>query len=242
MSFTPIQSDLVKAQTQSLRPALGEKIILFDTETESFDDLPQGMAGFNSKGKFSSDSFFYPRILSIAWLVYSIDDQNQIKVSKSKYYVIKRLDITTVNKINKLGPEDFAKGDDLKLVLREFLADMNESRCIQGYNLTFDLNVLKAELCQIPEFSQFNVDKFILNDVMVEFADAFKCKWHKLGKAFERIFEQKSAEKSFGFEKNVSTNYDIERYFKFNKIKDIEWHDARADVFATMFVYVHLYM
>jgi hypothetical protein len=242
MSFTPIQRELVKEQTESLQPALSQKIILFDTETDDFDNLPKGMAGFNSNGRFSTDSYFYPRILSVAWLVYSIDETNKVQVYKSKYYVIKRLDITTVNKINKLGPADFAKGHDLKLVLREFLADMSESRCIQGYNLAFDLNVLKAELCQIPEFSQFNFDNFILNDVMLEFADKNKCRWHKLGKAFEKVFlEQKKSVKEFGFVKNVGKNYDIEKYFKFDKIEDIEWHDARADVFATMYVYVHLY-
>ena len=242
-SFTPIQQNQMRFPSNFLKPTFGDKIILFDTETDDFDMLPQGYAGFSQKGKFLSEPDKYPRILSIAWIVYSFDTLKNVNVVKSKYYVVKRLDIAYINKINKLGPEDFAKGHDLNVVLNEFVQDLNAVKFIQGYNLAFDMNVLKAELFKQPNLAtSMQLNQKILNDVMFEYAGFYKCRWQKLGNAFESVFALKNNNVRFNVDKEKSgRDFEIDKYLSFKESREIDWHDARADVFATLFIFVHIY-
>ena len=115
------------------------RTLVFDTETTS---LPQ------SKSITPSALHLWPHIVQFSYIVFDTESNKMVKIKDSIIKVPDGFIITEENaKIHGITTEiSLAKGVDLLPVLEEFFADFDSADHIVGHNVSFDINMIKAEL------------------------------------------------------------------------------------------------
>ena len=115
------------------------RTLVFDTETTS---LPQ------SKSITPSALHLWPHIVQFSYIVFDTESNKMVKIKDSIIKVPDGFIITEENaKIHGITTEiSLAKGVDLLPVLKEFFADFDSADHIVGHNVSFDINMIKAEL------------------------------------------------------------------------------------------------
>jgi DNA polymerase-3 subunit epsilon len=122
-------------------------LIFFDTETTG---LPK-----NWKAPISMIDN-WPRLVQIAWKVYSIDGE----LFKSKSYIIKPenfvipTEASNIHGITTVLANN--KGEDIKKVLKKFMKHLSQSNTIIAHNLNFDENVIASELYRLNILNPFS--------------------------------------------------------------------------------------
>lgn len=111
--------------------------LVFDTETTG---LPKNYQA--PLDDFSN----WPRMVQIAWAIFDAEGRNWLKKSYIIYpdgYIIS----DEVAKIHRVTQERAMKeGVALKKVLDEFLEDVSKSEFLIGHNISFDENIVGAEI------------------------------------------------------------------------------------------------
>jgi len=90
----------------------------------------------------------WPHIVQFSYIIFDTEVNKIVKIKDSIIKVPETVIISEENsKIHGITSEiSFAKGVNLKPVLEEFFADLNTVDHIVGHNVSFDINMIKAEL------------------------------------------------------------------------------------------------
>jgi DNA polymerase III epsilon subunit-like protein len=90
----------------------------------------------------------WPHVVQFSYIVFDTESNEIVKIKDSIIKVPDGFTITEENaKIHGITTEiSLAKGVDLLPVLEEFFADFDSSDHIVGHNVSFDINMIKAEL------------------------------------------------------------------------------------------------
>jgi DNA polymerase III epsilon subunit-like protein len=90
----------------------------------------------------------WPHVVQFSYIVFDTESNKIVKIKDSIIKVPDGFTITEENaKIHGITTEiSLAKGVDLLPVLEEFFADFDSSDHIVGHNVSFDINMIKAEL------------------------------------------------------------------------------------------------
>lgn len=115
------------------------RTLVFDSETTGL-----------SKTQIISPStmHLWPHVVQFSYIVFDTESNKIVKIKDSIIKVPDGFTITEENaKIHGITTEiSLAKGVDLLPVLEEFFADFDSSDHIVGHNVSFDINMIKAEL------------------------------------------------------------------------------------------------
>ena len=115
------------------------RTLVFDSETTGL-----------SKTQIISPStiHLWPHVVQFSYIVFDTESNEIVKIKDSIIKVPDGFTITEENaKIHGITTEiSLAKGVDLLPVLEEFFADFDSSDHIVGHNVSFDINMIKAEL------------------------------------------------------------------------------------------------
>jgi DNA polymerase III epsilon subunit-like protein len=115
------------------------RTLVFDTETTGL-----------SKTQIISPStiHLWPHVVQFSYIVFDIESNKIVKIKDSIIKVPDGFIITEENaKIHGITTEiSLAKGVDLLPVLEEFFTDFDSADHIVGHNVSFDINMIKAEL------------------------------------------------------------------------------------------------
>ena len=115
------------------------RTLVFDSETTGL-----------SKTQIISPStiHLWPHIVQFSYIVFDAELNKIVKIKDSIIKVPDGFIITEENaKIHGITTEiSLAKGVDLLPVLKEFFADFDSADHIVGHNVSFDINMIKAEL------------------------------------------------------------------------------------------------
>lgn len=127
------------------------RTLVFDTETTG---LPK------TQIVSPSTMHLWPHVVQFSYIIF---DTESNKIVKIKDCIIKVPDGFTIAeenaKIHGITTEiSLAQGIGLQPVLEEFFADFDTSDHIVGHNVSFDINMIKAELQRLITDS-FNVDE-----------------------------------------------------------------------------------
>ena len=126
-------------QTSSVNAAK-VKFIFFDTEATG---LPRF---YNAP---MTDTGNWPRLVQLAWI--TTDEQGNVIKRKSEiirpdgFYI--PLESTNIHGITQ--QQALNNGKPMRDVLQEFMQDLNASERMVGHNISFDRNVVGAELCRL---------------------------------------------------------------------------------------------
>ena len=115
------------------------RTLVFDSETTGL-----------SKTQIISPStiHLWPHVVQFSYIVFDMEANEIVKIKDSIIKVPDGFTITEENaKIHGITTEiSLAKGVDLLPVLEEFFADFDTADHIVGHNVSFDINMIKAEL------------------------------------------------------------------------------------------------
>ena len=115
------------------------RTLVFDSETTGL-----------SKTQIISPStiHLWPHVVQFSYIVFDMESNEIVKIKDSIIKVPDGFTITEENaKIHGITTEiSLAKGVDLLPVLEEFFADFDTADHIVGHNVSFDINMIKAEL------------------------------------------------------------------------------------------------
>ena len=115
------------------------RTLVFDSETTGL-----------SKTQIISPStiHLWPHVVQFSYIVFDTESNKIVKIKDSIIKVPDGFIITEENaKIHGITTEiSLAKGVDLLPVLEEFFADFDSADHIVGHNISFDINMIKAEL------------------------------------------------------------------------------------------------
>ena len=115
------------------------RTLVFDTETTGL-----------SKTQIVSPStiHLWPHVVQFSYIVFDTESNKIVKIKDSIIKVPDGFTITEENaKIHGITTEiSLAKGIDLLPVLEEFFTDFDSVDHIVGHNVSFDINMIKAEL------------------------------------------------------------------------------------------------
>ena len=115
------------------------RTLVFDSETTGL-----------SKTQIISPStiHLWPHVVQFSYIVFDTESNEIVKIKDSIIKVPDGFTITEENaKIHGITTEiSLAKGEDLLPVLEEFFADFDSADHIVGHNVSFDINMIKAEL------------------------------------------------------------------------------------------------
>jgi DNA polymerase-3 subunit epsilon len=115
------------------------KLIIFDTETTG---LPK------SKIIDTISLKLWPYIVQFSYIIYDTELNTILKIKDSIIKIPDTIIITKENSdihgiTNEISKE---KGQDINLVIFEFIEDCNNSDLLIAHNMDFDINVLKVEI------------------------------------------------------------------------------------------------
>lgn len=133
------------------------KLIIFDTETTG---LPQ------TKIMDTASLNLWPYIVQFSYIIYDTEINTILKIKDSIIKIPETIIITKENSdihgiTNEISKE---KGEDIKLVISEFIEDCNNSDVLIAHNMDFDINVLKVEIVrQQLNKSEHIYDKYLLD-------------------------------------------------------------------------------
>ena len=115
------------------------RTLVFDSETTGL-----------SKTQIISPStiHLWPHVVQFSYIVFDTESNKIVKIKDSIIKVPDGFTITEENaKIHGITTEiSLAKGTSLLPVLEEFFADFDSADHIVGHNVSFDINMIKAEL------------------------------------------------------------------------------------------------
>lgn len=115
------------------------RTLVFDSETTGL-----------SKTQIISPStiHLWPHVVQFSYIVFDTESNKIVKIKDSIIKVPDGFIITEENaKIHGINTEiSLAKGVDLLPVLEEFFTDFDSADHIVGHNVSFDINMIKAEL------------------------------------------------------------------------------------------------
>lgn len=147
-------------------------------------------------GKLANPEYFYfyspSRIVQLSWI---LSYGNRIVAVRDYYIYNPEIKITN-SWIHGITDEKCRKdGVDIEIVFRQLEQDLKYTKMILGYNIEFDINVLKAELYrfntkylslihQIVKTEQFCLMKFVDKYYNLR-------RWIKLVYLYERLFSVK---------------------------------------------------
>jgi len=165
--------------------------ILVDTETTG---LPK-----NWRAPLT-DLNNWPRIVQIAWLVYTIDGQEIAKNNftiKPENFTIPQESI----KIHGITNEYAIKnGEQLKMVLNLFQQDLSKCKCIVGHNISFDINIIAAEYMRnnidtklLMKMQNLCTMKLTKDFCMIPRYDGKGYKYPKLSELYKFLFRKEFA-------------------------------------------------
>ena len=135
----PDQKDKLVEQEQDHIELMkeGKKLLFFDTETTG---LP------NDWNAPSSDVTNWPRIVQISWIVSNVRGQ----IISKQNYIVKPEGFsipTEVSQIHGITTERALEvGEKLNNILDHFLRDLQQASYVIGHNISFDKNVVEAEI------------------------------------------------------------------------------------------------
>jgi DNA polymerase III epsilon subunit-like protein len=115
------------------------RTLVFDSET----------TGLSKTQIISSSTIhLWPHVVQFSYIVFDTESNKIVKIKDSIIKVPDGFTITEENaKIHGITTEiSLAKGIDLLPVLEEFFADFDSVDHIVGHNVSFDINMIKAEL------------------------------------------------------------------------------------------------
>lgn len=129
------------------------------------------------------------RMIQISWIL-TLGN----KVIKTRSFYVKNKDIqilnTDIHGIDEKLCE--SEGIEIKSILEYLDKDLSESKLFIGYNIDFDLNILKSEIFRLNENSELiqkldKISKFdVLNLCCLKFG-----KFLKLGVLYQNLFDKK---------------------------------------------------
>ena len=125
-------------------PTLFPYVVVVDVETTG---LPTE-DGTPTKAKLKADPECYPRIVQIAWIVLSEDHK---VVSKGASYIKQEREIPrAASAIHGISTEHAnLNGRDLKVVLQEFVKQIEYCDVLVAYNVQFDQYTIEAECLRV---------------------------------------------------------------------------------------------
>lgn len=139
------------------------RTLVFDTETTG---LPK------TQIIGPSTLHLWPHVVQFSYIIFDTDSNKIVKIKDAIIKVPDGFTISEENaKIHGITTEiSLAKGVSLQPVLEEFFADLHNVDHIVGHNISFDLNMVKAELhrlilqcINVDEITQFHEYITILN-------------------------------------------------------------------------------
>ena len=127
------------------------RTLVFDTETTG---LPKAQI------VSPTTMHLWPHIVQFSYVIFDTETNKIVKIKDSIIKVPEGFIISEENaRIHGITTEiSFMKGVSLQPVLEEFFADFDSADHIVGHNVSFDLNMIKAELQRLTIVC-FNVDE-----------------------------------------------------------------------------------
>ena len=175
--------------------------LIFDTETTG---LPRN---YNAP---LSDSDNWPRVVQIAWQLHDVKGNlisaNSIIVKPNGFTI--PFNAAQVHGIST--ERALAEGNDLQVVMNEFVEAVKQTKYLCGHNIEFDLSIVGAEFIRLG-MSDFFAGKPVIdtkNDDVTEFCAipggrGGKYKWPKLEELYVKLFNQ-------GFEAAHNAAFDVQ--------------------------------
>jgi len=170
--------------------------IVFDTETNG---LPQD---YKSPSKNVDN---WPRIVEIAWAMFEDNGKlvsDHVHIIKPDGFVIP----PEASKIHGITMEQAeAIGRPISAVLYEFIQDVDQCASMVGHNITFDINVIEAEIFRMNaawvDPKPMRVDTMLIGVEVCKIPGKFSgYKWPKLEELYKFLFNEeiKDAHSSLG--------------------------------------------
>ena len=130
------------------------KLIIFDTETTG---LPK------TKNINIDYLYLWPYIVQFSYIIYDTEINKILKIKDSIIEIPETIIISKENSdihgiTNEISKE---KGQDIKLIISDFIEDCNNSDLLIAHNMEFDINVLKVEILR----HQLNKSEHDLNNI-----------------------------------------------------------------------------
>ena len=127
------------------------RVLVFDTETT-------GLPKTKILNKYMLE--LWPYIVQFSYIIYDIDTNTIVKIKDCIIKVPDSLQISEeASKLHGITNELSAtKGINIIDILEEFFEDFNSVEHVVGHNVSFDLNIIKAELTRII-IDDSNVDR-----------------------------------------------------------------------------------
>lgn len=140
--------------------------LIFDTET----------TGFPKSKTLSKDTVhLYPYIVQISYIIYNTETNEIVKIRdyivKLPKNIIMSDECINIHGITNLMSQE--KGIDISIAIDEFLEDVKKSNIIIAHNMSFDLNIVNAELVRL--INSTNMDPTKIQNY-VDFARHLKTK------------------------------------------------------------------
>ncbi len=175
--------------------------LIFDTETTG---LPRN---YNAP---LSDSDNWPRVVQIAWQLHDVKGNllsaNSIIVKPNGFTI--PFNAAQVHGIST--ERALTEGEDLQVVMNEFVEVVKQTKYLCGHNIEFDLSIVGAEFIRLGMPDYFSGKPVIdtKNDDVTEFCAipggrGGKYKWPKLEELYVKLFNQ-------GFEAAHNAAFDVQ--------------------------------
>jgi DNA polymerase III subunit epsilon len=156
------------------------KQLFFDTETMG---LPK-----NYRAPYT-DTHNWPKMVQLSWLF--VEDGQIIKESDNIIKVNEPIPLES-SRIHGITNEvSQQKGRDLELVLGEFIRDLDSCDVLIGHNLSFDMNVVQAELLRAGMTPEINKRLFCTMKSSVDYCQLpgmYGYKWPRLEELYSICF------------------------------------------------------
>ena len=192
------------------------KLLVFDTETTG---LPPKGERFVNKANLEQ----WPHTVQFSYVIYDTDTNKLLKtydsIIKLRPGVIITEESYTFHHISNKMSE--TKGADVNAVLREFLADCAQVDMLVGHNISFDYNMVKAEMMRYAA-------AYISEDTKMLASKRMYC----------------TARETYGYCSIPAINWKGEKYFKYPTLKELyqklfeetpqNLHNSLNDVLVTL--------
>ena len=162
--------------------------IIFDLET----------TGLPKKGSHYTDTKNWPRIVCFSWYEY----RNNKLFSQENHIVCPidyRIPIESTNIHGVSNDMALNNGVPLEFVLNKFFNNIYDNTLLIAHNMSFDINVLKAELYRLKNnifLDKLNNTKTLCTKLKtmkycnIKFANSNRIKWPKLEELYFKLFNK----------------------------------------------------
>lgn len=157
--------------------------IFFDTETTG---VPK-----DYKAPYT-DTYNWPRIVQISWLVVSSDKQ----IIRSEDHIIKPVGFVIPKESSDIHGITQQKalmyGEDLLTVMKKFYADVTNAVCVVGHNVSFDISVAACECFRLrlgyPFLAKDVICTMSASTDYCKIPGRYGYKWPKLDELYVKLF------------------------------------------------------